>query len=236
MPHTGSISIVSSNRLDIHYQGLWHLWIGYFLREHYIESFIITVDNFILVWGKGEFSKMSHVEDALILHREKLLRFIQKRVNNPDLAEDILQEGLLKALQSSGDLRDDERVVPWFYRILNNAMIDTYRKRNVEMRYLETYGREIELETKSEDQASLCECFRELLPSMKPEYAELIDRLELQPGDPGQVAQQLNIHPNNLKVRRYRARQALKQRLEETCRMCAVHGCLDCTCQLSASL
>jgi hypothetical protein len=27
------------------------------------------------------------------------------------------------------------------------------------------------------------------------------------------------------------ARQALKQRLEETCRICAVHGCLDCTCQ-----
>ena len=76
----------------------------------------------------------------------------------------------------------------------------------------------------------MCECFRELLTVMKPEYAELIDRLELQPGDPSLVAQQLNIQPNNLKVRRHRARQALKQRLEETCRTCAVHGCLDCTC------
>ncbi len=40
--------------------------------------------------------------------------------------------------------------------------------------------------------------------------------LELQPGDPGEVAAQLNIQPNNLKVRRHRARQALKQRLEVT--------------------
>jgi len=175
---------------------------------------------------------MSRVEDALVLHREKLLRYIQKRVNDPDLAEDILQEGLLKALWSAGDLRDEDRLVPWFYRIINNAIIDAYRKRDVEMRYLETYAREIELEAEPESQAALCECFRELFPSMKPEYAELIDRLELQPGDPGQVAQQLNIQPNNLKVRRHRARQALKQRLEETCRVCAVHGCLDCTCQL----
>lgn len=175
---------------------------------------------------------MNHVEDTLLLHRGKLLAFIQKRVNDPDLAEDILQEGLLKALQSAGDLRDEERLLPWFYRILNNAIIDTSRKRNVETRYLEAYIREAELESQPKDQAALCECFRELLPAMKPEYAELIDRLELQLGDPGDLARQLNIQPNNLKVRRYRARQALKQRLEETCRMCAVHGCLDCTCRL----
>lgn len=174
---------------------------------------------------------MESVEQVLLRHRDKLLGFIQKRVPDPNLAEDVLQEGLLKALRSAGDLRDDDRLLPWFYRILNNAIIDTYRKRNVEQRYLETYAREASLESQPEYQAALCECFRDLLPSLKPEYAELIERLDLQPGDPGLVAQQLNIQPNNLKVRRHRARQALKQRLEETCRTCAVHNCLDCTCQ-----
>lgn len=183
---------------------------------------------------------MENVEDILLRHRGKLLGFIQKRVSDPDLAEDVLQEGLLKALRSSGELRDEERLIPWFYSILNNAIIDTYRKQNVETRYLEAYVKESALEASEmnsgrEDQAALCECFRELLPSLKLEYAELIERLELQPGDPGEVARQLDIQPNNLKVRRHRARQALKQRLEETCRTCAVHGCLDCTCQLGTS-
>ncbi len=179
---------------------------------------------------------MEPVEEVLLRHRGKLLGFIQKRVSNPDLAEDVLQDSLLKALRSAEDLRDEERLLPWFYRILNNAIIDTYRKHNVESRYLETYAREAEREAQPEDHAAICECFRALLPSLKPEYAELIDRLELRPGDPGEVAAQLNIQPNNLKVRRHRARQALKQRLEETCRTCAVHGCLDCTCQLRAPL
>lgn len=175
---------------------------------------------------------MQPVEEILLNHRSKLLGFIQKRVSDPDLAEDVLQESLLKALRSAGDLRDEARLLPWFYRILNNAIIDTYRRRNVEERYLAAFARQDALEMGEEERAALCECFRALLPSMKPEYVELIDRLELQNGDPADVARQLEIQPNNLKVRRHRARQALKQRLEETCRTCAVHGCLDCTCQV----
>ncbi len=178
---------------------------------------------------------MEKVEEVLLRHRSKLLGFIQKRVTDPDLAEDVLQDGLLKALRSEDDLREEERLLPWFYRILNNAIVDTYRKNAVEKRYLETYAREAAIESQSEVEAALCECFRALLPAMKPEYAILIDRLDLQPGDPGKVAHELGLQPNNLKVRRHRARQALKQRLEETCRTCAVHGCLDCTCQSSAS-
>lgn len=174
---------------------------------------------------------MKRVEDILLRHRGKLLGFIRKRVSDPALAEDVLQEGLLKAIRSAGDLRDEQRLIPWFYQILQHAIIDTYRKRSVEAKYLEAYAREAEIEAGPEDETVLCECFRELLPSLKPEYAELIEQLELQPGDPARLARQLQIQPNNLKVRRFRARQALRQRLEETCRMCAVHGCLDCTCR-----
>lgn len=57
------------------------------------------------------------VEEVFLRHRRKLLGFIGKRVDDPDMAEDVLQEGLLKAHRSADDLRDDERLVPWFYRI-----------------------------------------------------------------------------------------------------------------------
>ncbi len=174
---------------------------------------------------------MTQTEETLLRNRSKLLAFIQSRVADPEIAEDILQDSLLKVFQSADSLRDDARLLPWFYRILNNAIIDTYRKHGVETRYLETYARQSEIDITPEEERDLCACFREILPSLKPEYAELINRLELQPGDPQQVAEQLGIRPNNLKVRRHRARQALKQRLVETCRTCAIHGCLDCTCQ-----
>ena len=92
---------------------------------------------------------MDPIEEVLLRHRGKLLGFIQKRISDPDLAEDVLQDGLLKALRSADELRDEERLPPWFYRILNNAIIDTYRKKNVETRYLESYAREADLEVES---------------------------------------------------------------------------------------
>lgn len=177
--------------------------------------------------------KTTPVLSQLLPHREKLLSYVRTKISDPALAEDVLQDSLLKALRAAPDLQDEEKFVPWFYRILNNAITDVYRRRHVEAKYMEKNSAIPEhiAEPEPEDEAALCACFRELLPALKPEYAELIARMELADGDPAQVAAQLGINRNNLKVRRHRARQALRERLEETCRVCAKHGCLDCTCQ-----
>lgn len=173
------------------------------------------------------------ITSKLLGHREQLLAYIRRRVADSALAEDVLQDSLLKALRAAPDLRDEEKLVPWFYRVLNNAITDVYRRKHVEAKYVEKNADIPEhiAEPEPEDHAALCTCFRELIPALKPEYAELIEKMELSNGDPAQVAAQLGINRNNLKVRRHRARQALRERLEETCRVCAKHGCLDCTCQ-----
>ncbi len=169
----------------------------------------------------------------LLNQREQLLAYVRRRISDSALAEDVLQDSLLRALRAAPELRDEEKLVPWFYRILNNAITDVYRRRQVEAKHIEKSPALAEhvAEPEPDDEAALCACFRELLPTLKPEYAELIERMELSDGDPAEVADQLGITRNNLKVRRHRARQALRQRLEETCRVCARHGCLDCDCQ-----
>lgn len=171
---------------------------------------------------------------ALLPERAKLLAFVRTKVADPELAEDILQDSLLKAMRAAPDLRDDERILPWFYRILQNAIIDMYRRRQVEQNYLESEGPQTELVVTPDEETVLCACFRALLPTLPADYAALIEALELNDGDPAEVAARLQITRNNLKVRRHRARQALRQRLEESCRLCANHGCLDCTCQSPA--
>ncbi len=169
----------------------------------------------------------------MLRHRNKLLGFIQSRLVDPDLAEDVLQDSLLKAIRSSSTLNEEEKLLPWFYRVLENAIIDTYRHMDVEKRYQAAYGQNEALLGGPEDDAAICDCFRVILPSLKPEYREILEALDLADGSSDEFAHRLNISPTNLKVRRHRARQALRQRLEETCRMCAVHGCLDCTCRLT---
>ncbi len=169
------------------------------------------------------------VQARLLGAREKFLNYIRTRIADPELAEDILQDSLLRAIESLPALRDEDRLVPWFYRILQHAIVDAYRRRGVERKYVtDAEGEEPAVEP--DDEAVLCGCFRELIPTLKAEYAELIETLDLGAESPEAAARRLGITPNNLKVRRHRARQALRKRLDATCRSCAEHGCLDCTC------
>jgi RNA polymerase sigma factor (sigma-70 family) len=171
------------------------------------------------------------IEEQLLTSREKFLRFVQARVSDPNVAEDILQDSFFKALQGAPDLRDHDRLVPLFYRILRNAIIDVYRHQGVERKYTTEIAADETPAVEMEEMTALCACFSALLPTLKPEYRELIQS-ELNEEKQESVVSRLGIRPSTLKVRRHRARQALRRRLEETCRMCATHGCLDCACQM----
>src|SRR3712207_3801839 len=167
------------------------------------------------------------VERELLDARERFLGYVRKRVADPELAEDILQDSLLRAVRAAPDLRDEDRLLPWFYRVLQNAIVDAYRRRGVEQAHV-VVADAPEAAAEPENDAELCACFERLIPTLKSEYAELIQAVELGNESPVATAERLGITPNNLKVRRHRARQALRLKLEETCRTCADHGCLDC--------
>ena len=169
------------------------------------------------------------IEERLLEARGQFLGYIRKRIEDPELAEDILQDSLLRAVRAAPDLRDEERLVPWFYRVLQNAIVDAYRRRGVEQAHV-VVAEPPEIAAEPEDDAELCRCFERLIPTLKSEYADLIQAVELGSESPEAAAGRLGITANNLKVRRHRARQALRRKLEETCRTCADHGCLDCTC------
>jgi RNA polymerase sigma factor (sigma-70 family) len=173
--------------------------------------------------------------EHLLQHREAFLAFVRQRVADPDLAADILQDSLLKALKNGAQIRDDENLVAWFYRILRHTLIDLYRRRAVRERALRDLQAELEQPPAAEERQSLCACLQSLLPTLKPEYAELIRTVDLGDEPVDTAAGRLGITPNNLNVRLHRARRQLHARLLQTCRLCARHGCLDCSCADAAT-
>jgi RNA polymerase sigma factor (sigma-70 family) len=66
--------------------------------------------------------------DRLIAQRKQFLGFVQRRVPDPELAEDILQIAYLRAFEHRDDFEPAEPAVAWFYRSLRNAVIDNYRR------------------------------------------------------------------------------------------------------------
>ena len=70
----------------------------------------------------------------------------------------------------------------------------------------------------------------DLLPTLKPEYATLLRQVEIEEIPVAVAALQAGITPGNASVRLHRARKALLKEVQRSCRTCATHGCLDCTC------
>lgn len=181
---------------------------------------------------------LNDVLSRLLIENQAAFKgFLRKHLPSEELADDLLQQSLLKAIRHGDDLSGKESVVAWFYRILRNSLIDFYRSRASEGRKQEgllhevsALGHEMHPGLDEELHREVCTCLNRLLPSLKPEYSELIRRIDLDGEDPARVAEALGITYNNTLVRLHRARQALRKSLEHSCGACTRHGCLDCTC------
>nr|WP_275450737.1 RNA polymerase sigma factor [Myxococcus stipitatus] len=175
------------------------------------------------------------VTRALVENHRQFLAFVERRVGNRATAEEILQSAFVKSLEKSGTLSDAEGAVTWFYRLLRNAMVDHYRRQQVEGRALEREAREAEEPSEDPElKQAVCACVGKLLPTLKPEYAEMVRQVDLEERAVPDVAREAGITPNNAGVRLHRARQALKKQLERSCGSCASHGCLNCSCKSHA--
>lgn len=176
----------------------------------------------------------ARVVAAWVENHRRFLAFLERRVESRAAAEEILQEAFVRGLEQAGAIRDEERAVAWFYRLLRNALIDRYRRRGAESRGLEALARELgdAVEPPPEVEAALCRCFEALLPALRPEYGEILRRVDLEGLRPADFAREAGLTANNAMVRLHRARQALRAGLQRSCRTCADHGCLDCSCSV----
>jgi RNA polymerase sigma factor (sigma-70 family) len=173
------------------------------------------------------------VVGTLLANHRRFLDFLAPRVGSREDAEEILQDAFVRGLQKAGEVRDDESAVAWFYRLLRNAVTDHHRRKAAGRRAVESYAREAPEADPGHDadlERAICACINDLVPLIKPEYADLIRRVDLGGADVTSAADALGITPGNARVRLHRARTALRGELERSCRNCATHGCFDCTC------
>ena len=177
------------------------------------------------------------VRRALVDSHEDFLRFLRRKLGGPQEAEEVLQLFMLKAIERAGDLRDVNSVKGWLSRVLATTIAD-FQRAAIRRRNKETIIDPHELaevipgqvEPDDDIEQAVCDCLYRLLPTLKPEYAEVIWRANLLEEPRESIAKSLDTTVNNVTVRLHRARQALRVRLMQMCRTCVEHGFLDCYC------
>src|SRR5687767_13143461 len=120
--------------------------------------------------------------ETLLENHRAFLRFLERRVGDRALAEDILQDAFARVVDHPEQAPADDAIVPWFYRTLRNAAIDQFRRRGAADRALAAFAREIDIHTapEAEMEAEICACVSRLAGTLKPEYAEALHAIDVQ--------------------------------------------------------
>jgi len=168
----------------------------------------------------------SRVRDAIADQRDRLLALVRRHAGPTVDADEVVQAAAERALARSEQLRDADRVEAWIARIARNAAIDELRRRNSAFIPLH----DIELPA-HEDHDVDCGCVLVQAAALKPEYALILKRVDIDGAAVTEIARELGLTANNAMVRLHRARKALRVAMVAHCGTASVQSCAQCGCR-----
>ncbi|WP_295676651.1 RNA polymerase sigma factor [uncultured Mucilaginibacter sp.] len=133
-------------------------------------------------------------------------------------AEEVAQDVFLKVYNSLAGFEGNAKFSSWIYRIAHNTALTKIRNRKEEFKELDTTGnRDYGLANSivnEADQTFTKEYINRAINMLEPEEATIITLFYLADQSLEEIAPVLNIEPNAAKVRLFRARKKLREKME----------------------
>lgn len=147
--------------------------------------------------------------------RGELKAFVLRKVRDTAVADDIVQDVFLKVQSRISQLHESEKILGWIYQIARNTISDHYRRQSRELRV-----DDIDWETNWQAlNECVTHCLKETLISLPPVYREVLELTELKNISQTELATRLNISYSGVKSRVQRARQMLREKMEQQYRI-----------------
>ncbi|GHN02045.1 RNA polymerase sigma factor SigZ [Cytophagales bacterium WSM2-2] len=141
----------------------------------------------------------------------ELKGFVYKRVKDKELANDIVQDVFLKVQSKIDQLHDYEKITGWIYKIAANTITDHFRQKS---KVINAHDLEWESDHNVLNDCVLY-CMNEMLLSLPEKYRQALELTELQNLSQTELASKLGISYSGAKSRVQRARQMLKNKMDE---------------------
>lgn len=158
---------------------------------------------------------------------ERLRGFVGRRIGDPDAADDVAQEVLLRLHRSLGDLRAEERLDAFAYRIARNAIIDHYRFRaSVKeipaepddlVTQIDAHGDGDEDPNETRGRQELARCLEPLVKRLPDPYREALTLTDLGKLSQVEAARVAGLSVPGMKTRVQRARAQVRELLTDCC-------------------
>ncbi|WP_411374571.1 sigma-70 family RNA polymerase sigma factor [Arthrobacter sp. MPF02] len=152
------------------------------------------------------------VESIYREHGPALRRFVVSASHDPQMAEDVVQETLLRVWQQAPDINGSLR--SYLYRTARNIMIDNYRRAQRRPESLESSPDPAEVMERVDDLLNRV-LVEEALLRLTKEHRDVLVALHYRRFTVNETAVQLNIPSGTVKSRAYYAVRALRTILDE---------------------
>lgn len=153
-----------------------------------------------------------------------LRSFISRKVNNPSLTEDILQDVFVKIHSNIDSLKENTKIRSWIYQITRNTIIDYYRKQIIKLEDIDELSLEDEGATNDinnmielEPMKSVVSGLKGMIDDLPEKYSQALYLVEFEGLTQVELAQKLGISVSGAKSRVQRGRQLLKDSLMKCC-------------------
>ncbi|MEO8705874.1 MAG: RNA polymerase sigma factor SigZ [Kofleriaceae bacterium] len=143
-----------------------------------------------------------------------LRSFIAKRTPPGTEVDDVVQEVFLRIHESLPDLRDNDRMDAWIFRIARNILADAYRGRQRHHSFAERVTDDEllpEPDLERNAVAELTACLAPMIAQLPAPYREAIELTELQGLTQIEASQRAGISLSGMKSRVQRGRERLKE-------------------------
>ena len=146
----------------------------------------------------------------------KLHRFIQNRVTDASIADDILQDVIIKVHSRIDTLKDGNKIQNWLYRIAKNAIIDYYRAKKQMDELPETLTNP-EQDPSDKARQEIGTCLLPIIQSLLEHYRQTLTLTEIEGLTQKKVAEKQGLSLSGAKARVQRGRAMIKETLLECC-------------------
>jgi RNA polymerase sigma-70 factor (ECF subfamily) len=143
--------------------------------------------------------------------QNELFGYVFKKVKDRTVAEDIVHDVFLKVQAKADQIKDNDKVTGWIYQVTRNTIIDHFR---FQSRIIHASDLDWEDDKQYLNQC-VERCLSENLATLPEKYREALELAEIQGLSQLDLARRLHLSYSGAKSRVQRARQMLKEKMQQ---------------------
>jgi RNA polymerase sigma-70 factor (ECF subfamily) len=184
----------------------------------------VTAPRSVRVQGRGA-GPHAAFTIACLPHQAELYGVAMRICRDPDMAKDLVQETLMRAMCAWASFEPGSNLRAWLFRILTNSFINGYRKRRRHQKFAAErpgdaltalYGRDQDRTDDLEEalvEGELSDEVQDALGHLGADYRDVVERADLNGEKYKDIAEALHVPIGTVMSRLFRARRVLETEL-----------------------